>query len=293
MTGEMTARLDGLVTPGGALLMDGVRVADERIVAVRAALESSGLPPVAMATVSLDGGAPPTGLQVQATRAGVAVRPLTVGEGSPSVEEVLAALAGDDSIHGVLVQSPLPPGLHEETVLRWVPADKDVGGVTATSLGRLVRGVPGLVGPTALAAMRLLDRYSVTIAKQRAVVVGRSPHVGTAVALLLGRRGIDATVTQVHSATVELIEICRRADILISAANRPRSIGVEHIKPGATVIDLGLRNTEHGPAGDVDVEAVESVAGMITAPGSIGPLTLACLVENTVAAARAQGAVRV
>lgn len=271
--------------------MDGLRVADERIVALRTSLESSGLPAVAMATVSVDGGHPPTGLQVQATRAGVGVRPVLTAGGQTGVEEALRTLASDVAIHGVLVQTPLPPGYHEDAVLRWVPADKDVGGVTAGSLGRLVRGMSGLVGPTALAAMRLLDFYSISVAGQRAVVVGRSPHVGTATALLLGRRGIDATVTQVHSATVDLVEICRRADILVCAANRPGSIGVDHVKPGATVIDLGMRITDRGPQGDVDFDAVQRVAGAISTPGSIGPLTLACLVENTVAAARGQGAI--
>jgi methylenetetrahydrofolate dehydrogenase (NADP+) / methenyltetrahydrofolate cyclohydrolase len=277
-------------TPGGAIVLDARRLADERIEALRLRLERAGLPTATLATVSAEGGHPPVGLQVLATRAAVGVRTVSAAPGQAAVEAVVAELAADRHVHGLLLQSPLPAGYHEESILRRLPVDKDVGGVTPASLGRLVRGAPGLVGPTALAVMRVLDRYRVVLAGRRAVVVGRSPHVGTATALLLGRRGTDSTVTQVHSATADAVSICRQADILVCASNRPGSIGVDHVAPGAVVIDVGFGAVVGGVSGDVDFDAVQAVAGAITPPGSIGPLTLACLVENTVAAARAQGA---
>jgi len=277
-------------TIGGAMLIDGQQVADERVAAVRAAIEAAGSPAVSMTTVAVGGSHPPTGLQVQATKAGIDTRLRSV-DGQSDAEALVAALAADDSVHGLFVQTPLPAGMHEEPLLRLLPPDKDIAGVTSASLGRLVRGVTGLVGPTALGVMRLLQRYEVPMAGRRAVVIGRSAHVGLPIALLLLRRGIDAIVTVAHHHSDELVAVCRGADILICAANRPGSIDQQHVKPGATVIDVGYHRGDDGMAGDVVFDEVQAIAGAITAPGSIGPLTLACLVENTLAAARAQGAI--
>jgi methylenetetrahydrofolate dehydrogenase (NADP+) / methenyltetrahydrofolate cyclohydrolase len=139
--------------------------------------------------------------------------------------------------------------------------------------------------------MRLLDRYDVPIAGRRAVVVGRSTLVGQPAALLLARKGTDATVTMAHSRTHDLAAVCREADILIAAAGQARMITVDHVKPGAAVIDVGVSRTADGLAGDVDFDAVRDVAGWITPmPGGTGPMTVACLLQNTLAAARIQGA---
>ena len=172
-----------------------------------------------------------------------------------------------------------------------MPTAKDVDGLTESSMGRLFRGQPGHVGCTPLGVMRLLERYGVAIAGKRAVVVGRSTLVGLPMVLLLGRKGVDATVTLAHSRTADLAGVCREADIIIAAAGSARMITADHVKPGAAVVDVGVSRTEAGIVGDVDFDAVQAIAGAITPmPGGTGPMTIACLLENTLAGARMQGA---
>ena len=207
------------------------------------------------------------------------------------VEEAVAALAADPSVHGILCQLPLPTGLDQERVLSLVPVEKDVDGLTVTSMGRLLRGQSGHVGCTPLGVMRLLARYGIETSGRRAVVVGRSTLVGLPMVLLLGRKGVDATVTLAHSRTPDLAAVCRQADIIVAAAGAARMITADHVRPGAAVIDVGVSRTEAGIVGDVDFEAVQAVAGAITPnPGGAGPMTIACLLENTLEAARTQGA---
>jgi methylenetetrahydrofolate dehydrogenase (NADP+)/methenyltetrahydrofolate cyclohydrolase len=139
--------------------------------------------------------------------------------------------------------------------------------------------------------MRLLQRYEVPTIGQRAVVVGRSTLVGLPMVLLLARKGVDATVTLAHSRTKDLVGVCREADIIVAAAGQARMITADHVKPGATVIDVGVSRTENGIVGDVDYEPVSQIAGAITPmPGGTGPMTIACLLQNTLDAARMQGA---
>jgi methylenetetrahydrofolate dehydrogenase (NADP+)/methenyltetrahydrofolate cyclohydrolase len=139
--------------------------------------------------------------------------------------------------------------------------------------------------------MRLLERYGIPTSGKRAVVVGRSTLVGLPMVLLLGRKGVDATVTLAHSRTSDLVEVCREADIIVAAAGQARMITAAHVKPGATVIDVGVSRTESGIVGDVDFEPVSLIAGAITPmPGGTGPMTIACLLQNTLDAARMQGA---
>jgi methylenetetrahydrofolate dehydrogenase (NADP+)/methenyltetrahydrofolate cyclohydrolase len=208
------------------------------------------------------------------------------------VEAVVGDLAADPSVHGILVQLPLPAHLDPEPVLALLPPEKDVDGLTELSMGRLVRGLPGHVPCTPLGVMRLLDRYGVATSGKRAVVVGRSTLVGLPALLLLGRKGVDATATLAHSRTPELAAVCREADILIAAAGQARMITAEHVKPGAAVVDVGVSRSEAGIVGDVDFDAVQSIAGAITPmPGGTGPMTIACLLENTLSAARMLGAV--
>ena len=155
----------------------------------------------------------------------------------------------------------------------------------------LVRGQPGHVGCTPLGVMRLLQRYGIETVGRRAVVVGRSTLVGLPMVLLLGRKGVDTTATLAHSRTTDLIEVCREADIIVAAAGQARMITAAHVKPGATVIDVGVSRTETGIVGDVDFEPVSQIAGAITPmPGGTGPMTIACLLQNTLEAARMQGA---
>ena len=145
-----------------------------------------------------------------------------------------------------LCQLPLPGDLDAEPLLRMIPAEKDVDGLTEASLGRLVRGQRGHVGCTPLGVMRLLERYDIPTSGKRAVVVGRSTLVGLPMVLLLGRKGVDATVTLAHSRTADLVDVCREADIIVAAAGQARMITAAHVKPGATVIDVGVSRTESG-----------------------------------------------
>jgi methylenetetrahydrofolate dehydrogenase (NADP+)/methenyltetrahydrofolate cyclohydrolase len=208
------------------------------------------------------------------------------------VEAAVADLVADPAVHGILVQLPLPDHLDPEPVLALLPPEKDVDGLTERSMGRLVRGLPGHVPCTPLGVMRLLDRYGVETSGKRAVVVGRSTLVGLPQILLLGRKGCDATVTLAHSRTVDLEGVCREADIIVAAAGQARMITADHVKLGAAVIDVGVSRTEAGIVGDVDFDAVQAVAGAITPmPGGTGPMTIGCLLENTLEAARMLGAV--
>ncbi|MFM8528475.1 MAG: bifunctional 5,10-methylenetetrahydrofolate dehydrogenase/5,10-methenyltetrahydrofolate cyclohydrolase [Ilumatobacteraceae bacterium] len=280
-----------------ATLMDGNALRDRIVARLAAEIAAAGSPRICLATVLVGDDGPSQryvrNKHVQAQKAGLASRNevLDAAAGQARVEELVASLAADPTVHGILVQSPLPPGYDEEAVLGLIPADKDVDGLTSESMGRLVRGLPGLVGCTPLGVMRLLEHHAIPTAGRRAVVVGRSTLVGLPLSLLLARKGIDATVTIAHSRTSDLVSVCREADILIGAAGVARMIGVDHVKPGATVIDVGISRTESGIVGDVDFEAVRRVAGAITPmPGGTGPMTIACLLENTLTAARLQGA---
>ncbi|RMH80224.1 MAG: bifunctional 5,10-methylenetetrahydrofolate dehydrogenase/5,10-methenyltetrahydrofolate cyclohydrolase [Actinomyces sp.] len=283
-------------TPGGAVLMDGNRLRDEIVARLRAEIEAAGSPPVCLATV-LVGDDPPSRIYVRnkhrkAAEAGMISRAeeLPADASQDRVADLVGRLAEDPTVHGILVQLPLPDGLDPEPVLSLLPPDKDVDGLTERSLGRLVRGLPGHVPCTPLGVLRLAERYGVETQGRRAVVIGRSTLVGLPQVLLLARRGIDATVTLAHSRTTDLVEVCRQADIVVAAAGVPRMVTADHVKPGAAVFDVGVTRTDEGIVGDVDFEAVQAVAGAITPmPGGTGPMTIASLLENTLLAARLQG----
>lgn len=288
---------DGDRTAGGALLLDGNRLRDETVARLRDDLVAAGSPEVCLATV-LVGSDAPSRIYVnmkhrKATEAGIVSRGVELPDTATQaeVEAAVADLVADDSVHGILVQLPLPAHLDPEPVLALLPPEKDVDGLTDRSLGRLVRDLPGHVPCTPLGVMRLIERYGIETSGRRAVVIGRSTLVGLPQVLLLGRRGCDATVTLAHSRTADLIEVCRHADIIVAAAGQARMIGADHVAPGATVIDVGVSRTENGIVGDVDFDAVQSIAGAITPmPGGTGPMTISCLLENTVSAARMLGA---
>jgi len=285
-------------TPGGAVLMDGIKLRDEVVADVRRRIEALGDPPVCLATVLVgDDGPSHTYVRnkhTQAAKAGLRSRneTLPADASQAQIEDLVGSLGSDPTVHGILVQLPLPDGRDPEGVLRLVPVDKDVDGLTEASLGRLVRGVDGLVPCTPLGVMRLLERYGVATAGTRAVVIGRSTLVGLPISLLLARKGVDATVTIAHSRTPDLVDVCRSADIIVAAAGQARMITAAHVKLGAAVIDVGISRSEAGTVGDVDFDAVQAVAGAITPmPRGTGPMTIACLMENTLTAARLQGAV--
>ena len=209
-------------------------------------------------------------------------------DGSISQQELLelvGELNQSDEIDGILVQLPLPGQIDADAIVTSLDPDKDVDGLTPTSAGRLARGEPGLVPCTPQGVMELLASVDVDPAGKEAVIVGRSNLVGRPLFSLL--LGANATVTICHSRTRDLGEVCRRAEILVAAAGRPRLVGGEMIRPGATVIDVGTNRTDEGLVGDVDFEAARRVAGAITpVPGGVGPMTIAMLLANTVRAAR-------
>ena len=193
-------------------------------------------------------------------------------------------------VHGVLVQLPLPKGIDEQRVLRAIHPLKDVDAFHPENVGRLVQGQPRFLPCTPHGVLQLLARNHVDVAGKHVVVVGRSDIVGKPLANMLLQRGADATVTVCHSRTRDLAEITRQAEILIVAIGRPRFVTAEMVQPGAVVIDVGINRESGVLCGDVDFESVRQVASMITpVPGGVGPLTVAMLLYNTLAAARLQG----
>ena len=205
--------------------------------------------------------------------------------------ELVAALGADDDVDGILVQLPVPAHIDPEAVVSAIDPAKDVDGLTPVNAGLLSAGRPGLVPCTPAGVVELLDHEGVDLSGAEAVVVGRSQLVGRPLASLLLTR--DATVTVCHSRTRDLAETCRRADVLVAAVGVPRLIGADAVQPGAVVIDVGMNRTDDGLAGDVDFEAVSEVAAAITpVPGGVGPMTIAMLMVNTLAAAESREASR-
>lgn len=208
------------------------------------------------------------------------------------LEALVARLNADPAVDGILVQLPLPAGLDAEPVIAAIDPDKDVDGLTNANAGRLANGAIGLVPCTPLGSMMLIKSVLPDLSGKEAVVVGRSNLVGKPIAQLL--LAANATVTIAHSRTRDLAEVCRRADVLVAAVGRPQMIGAQHIKPGAVVIDVGINRIpapEKGEGktrlvGDVAFHEAKEIAGAITpVPGGVGPMTIACLLANTLTAA--------
>ena len=214
-----------------------------------------------------------------------------------SQEELVALvdqLNDDPAIDGILVQLPLPPQIDERAIITRVSPDKDVDGFHPVNAGRLATGLNGFVPCTPLGCLKLLQQELGDLAGREAVVIGRSNIVGKPMALLLLRE--SCTVTVAHSKTRELPAVVRRGDIVVAAVGRPEMVKGDWLKPGATVIDVGINRlpAEDGKSrlvGDVDFASASETAGAITpVPGGVGPMTIACLIRNTfVSAARREG----
>ena len=282
-------------TTDGAILMDGSGVADKLQAKIANKLAQSTNSKITLATV-LIGDDPASKLyagmkQRRAAAIGIQSKHIQLDEDismQAACKEIIK-LVQDPTIHGILIQLPLPPQLDTHKIIDLLPAEKDVDGLSENNLGKLLRGEPGLVPCTPLGIMRLLEHYEIPTSGKRAAVIGRSTLVGLPQMLLLARKGTDATVTLAHSRSVDLVDITQSADIVIAAVGIAHLITKAHIKPGATVIDVGVTRTDEGIRGDVDFDAVQSVAGAITPmPGGTGPMTVACLLENTLHAARLQ-----
>jgi methylenetetrahydrofolate dehydrogenase (NADP+)/methenyltetrahydrofolate cyclohydrolase len=198
--------------------------------------------------------------------------------------ELVEELNEDDSVDGILVQTPLPPQIDEARVMRTLDPMKDVDGLHPFNAGQLFLGLETLVGATPIGVLRLLGEYAIPVAGARAVVVGRSVIVGRPLAMLLLHA--NATVTICHSRTDDLARHTLDADILVAAVGHLGLITADMVKQGAAVIDVGMNRTDDGLFGDVD-PGVAEVAGFLTpVPGGVGPMTIACLLENALRAAR-------
>ena len=206
-----------------------------------------------------------------------------------AILDLVGRLNADERVDGILVQLPLPTGVDPRRVIAAIDSAKDVDGFHPVNVGGLWSGDPGLVPCTPQGCLMLLRSVNVLLTGAEAVVIGRSQIVGRPVAALL--LAADCTVTIVHSKTRELPAVCRRADILVAAIGRPQLVKGDWIKPGATVIDVGINRVAKGNGrvrlvGDVDFAAARRIAGAITpVPGGVGPMTIACLLRNTLLAA--------
>lgn len=203
------------------------------------------------------------------------------------IAQLIQALNQDERVDGILIQLPLPGHLDAVALLNQIDPAKDADGLHPENMGRLVRGETGLRSCTPAGVMAVLQAYDIPLEGKRAVVLGRSILVGKPMALMLLEA--NATVTIAHSRTPDLTELCRQADILIAAVGRPKLITADWVKPGATVIDVGInriQNPDTGKAqlvGDIDFEQVDPIAGALTpVPGGIGPMTVTMLLHNTV-----------
>jgi methylenetetrahydrofolate dehydrogenase (NADP+) / methenyltetrahydrofolate cyclohydrolase len=219
------------------------------------------------------------------------IRSIHHGLSEETQQEELLDLVGELNAHGgvdgILVQMPLPDALDQDAAIGAIDPRKDVDGLTAASAGLLAQGRPGLVPCTPQGVMELLRVAGTDVEGAEAVIVGRSILVGRPLAALL--TNASATVTVCHSRTRDLGGVCSRADILVAAVGAPRMIQGDWVKPGATVIDVGINRTDDGLVGDVDYEAAAERAAAITpVPGGVGPMTIAMLLRNTLVAARAR-----
>ncbi|MEM7400527.1 MAG: bifunctional 5,10-methylenetetrahydrofolate dehydrogenase/5,10-methenyltetrahydrofolate cyclohydrolase [Pseudomonadota bacterium] len=282
-------------TSGGATLMDGTMVAKSVESNIANELARHTNTKVTLATV-LIGDDPASKLYVgmkerRAAALGIQSKHIELrGDISmPQACEEIIKLAQDPEIHGILIQLPLPEQLNTHEIIDLLPPEKDVDGLSKINLGKLLRGTECLAPCTPLGVMRILEYYDIPTCGKRAVVVGRSTLVGLPQVLLLARKGVDATVTLAHSRSENVGELTKDADIVVTAAGIAHLVKKQHIKPGATVIDVGVTRTDEGIRGDVDFDEVQDIAGAITPmPGGTGPMTVACLLENTLYAAKLQ-----
>jgi methylenetetrahydrofolate dehydrogenase (NADP+) / methenyltetrahydrofolate cyclohydrolase len=271
--------------------MDGKELAARVRAEVAREVEEIGRP-IGLATV-LVGEDPASAIYVRRKREACAEvgiesihRELAAGTPEDELLSIVAGLNRDDRVTGILVQLPLPEQMDEDRVIAAIAPSKDVDGFHPVSAGYLLQGRPTFVAATPSGIMELLRAYKIPLVSARAVVVGRSNIVGKPMALLLLAE--HATVTICHSRTRDLPGVVREADVVVVAVGRPATVTAEMVKPGATVIDVGINRVDGALVGDV-ADGVREVAGHLTpVPGGVGPMTIASLLRNTVRAARYQ-----
>jgi methylenetetrahydrofolate dehydrogenase (NADP+)/methenyltetrahydrofolate cyclohydrolase len=275
-------------------VLSGSAVAKEiraEVTAAAAHLSAEGRTPhlaVVLATADESTAAYVRSIGSSAQRCGIRCSVVDLGPKATSVRirSELEALSSDQAVHGIILQTPLPPGTDFDTLASAIDPDKDVDGANPLSLGRLAARLPAFAPATAEAVMVLLDHYTVPLSGADAVVVGRSTVVGKPVALLLTHR--DATVTVCHRHTKDLAVHTRRADVLVVAAGQAGLITAEHVAPQTLVIDVGTNVVSDGSlVGDVDAGSVRGrAAGLTPVPGGVGPVTTALLLQHTITSAR-------
>ncbi|MEU7912513.1 bifunctional 5,10-methylenetetrahydrofolate dehydrogenase/5,10-methenyltetrahydrofolate cyclohydrolase [Microbispora bryophytorum] len=255
-----------------------------------AALAAAGAPPklaVVVATADESSAWYVRSIARAAEKAGITCDIVDLGaQAAPdSIRDRLAALSDDDTVHGIILQTPLPQGAKLEDLAGAIAFEKDVDGANPLSLGRLAAGLPAFAPATAEAVVAILDHHEIDLAGSRVAVVGRSTVVGKPAAHLLLDR--NATVTVCHSRTRDLAAVTSAADVVVAAVGRAGLITAEHVRAGAVVVDVGTNPTEDGGlVGDVDAVAVAGKAGALTpVPGGVGPVTTALLLRHTVNAA--------
>jgi methylenetetrahydrofolate dehydrogenase (NADP+)/methenyltetrahydrofolate cyclohydrolase len=276
-----------------ATLLDGKRVAQDVLAQLTSRVQALGargiVPRLTVVRVGED---PASKVYIRAKiraceQAGISGDEIELPADTPQeqVLECLDRLNANPSVHGILVQLPLPSTLDAHAVAAHIAPHKDVDGLHVRNLGRLVQGTAKLLPCTPAGVLRLLDAYTIRVRGEHAVVLGRSEIVGKPMALLLLQR--DATVTVCHSKTADLASFTRSADILVVAIGRAELVTGSMVKPGATVIDVGMNRLPDGRlVGDVDAASVAQRAAYLTpVPGGVGPMTVAMLIENTVEAA--------
>jgi methylenetetrahydrofolate dehydrogenase (NADP+) / methenyltetrahydrofolate cyclohydrolase len=295
LTGALSSRADV-----SAKLIDGKAIAQRVRAEVRDEVEAwvaAGNPRPGLATV-LVGDDPASAVYVggkQKACSEVGMQgfsyKLPADTSQDEVEQLLAELGADDRVSGILLQLPTPAHIDGPHLTTLIDSLKDVDGLTPASAGLLAKGLPGLRPCTPAGVIELLHRHDVEMVGSEAVVVGRSDLVGKPVAALLLAE--HATVTICHSRTRDLGAVCARADVLVAAVGRARMVRGDWIKPGATVIDVGINRTDDGLVGDVDFKPAAQAARLITpVPGGVGPMTIAMLLRNTLEAAKLQAAQR-
>ena len=282
-------------TEKGTLILDGRFVAQEIQSSIKKKIEDSGSE-ITLATV-LVGDDKPSQLYVnnkhkQATATSIKSMHVNLpGNISQSeLEQKISELGNDPAINGILIQMPLPKGLNEDSVIEMIPTNKDVDGLKEQNLGKLIVGNDVLRPCTPLGVMRLIEYYDLETSGKKALVIGRSRLVGMPQVIMFGSKGIDCTVTLAHSRTKNLDDLISESEIVVPAIGVPGIINSKNVKKGAILLDVGISSDDKGIHGDVDFDSVDGIAKAVTPmPGGTGPMTVACLLENTMKAAELQG----
>ena len=285
-------------TEKGTLVLDGKLVAKEMQNSIKKKIDSSGIK-ITLATV-LVGDDKPSQLYVnnkhkQATASSInSIHVNLPGDISQAdLENKISELGTDAAINGILVQMPLPKGLNEDRVIEMIPTNKDVDGLKEQNLGKLIVGNDVLRPCTPLGVMKLIEHYNLDTSGKKALVIGRSRLVGMPQVIMFGSKGIDCTVTLAHSRTKNLDKLISESEIVVPAIGVPGIINSKNVKKDAILIDVGISSDEKGIHGDVDFDSVDGIAKAVTPmPGGTGPMTVACLLENTMKAAQLQGIIQ-